>query len=108
MTLDDLLHPNEEIRYRREMGKFTVGGEKYDELIITNQRLIFYRRSGILFKKDMCETIGLSSIDGIKFKEKGRIFKKGVVEIFGSVKYRVEGTLADGHQLHQMLIEKLE
>lgn len=108
MTLEDLLLPNEEVRYRREIPNFKVSGEVYGELIVTDKRIIFYKRSGLIFKKDISETIGLSKISGLKFKEKGIISKKGVIEIHGPIKLTIEGKLDDARYLHQTLVEKIE
>lgn len=76
MTLNDLLLPNEEIRYRREIPNFKLGGQSYEEMIVTDKRMIFYKREGLIFKKDISETVSLSKISGIKFNEKGRMNKK--------------------------------
>lgn len=108
MTLEDLLLPNEEIRYRQKLGQLKISGKSFDELIISDKRLIFYTQSGLIFKKDISQTIGLSTIDGIKFTEKGRISKKGNIEIYGSTKLNIEGKLADARHLHQVLAEKIE
>ena len=108
MTIEDLLLPNEEIKYRREIPNFKVGGEVYGELVITDKRIIFYRRDGLIFKKDISETMGLSKITGLKFKEKGRFNKKGLIEIYGPIKYTIEGKLDDAHYLHQTLLQKIE
>jgi len=108
MTLEDLLLPNEEVRYRREIPNFKVGGQVYGDLIVTDKRIIFYKRDGLIFKKDISETIGLSKIAGIKFKEKGRISKKGQIEIYGPIKQIIEGRLDDARYLHQTLVEKIE
>ncbi len=108
MTLEELLLPNEEIRYRQKIKNFKVGGKSFDELLVTDKRLIFYTHSGLIFKKDISQTIGLSSINGIKFNEKGIIRKKGNIEIHGSVKLKILGKLDDARHLHQVLLEKIE
>ena len=108
MALDDLLLPNEEIRYRREIPNFKVSGEIYGELIVTDKRIIFYKQNGLIFKKDISETIGLSKVSGLKFKEKGRISKKGLIEIHGPIKHIIEGKLDDARYLYQTLAAKIE
>lgn len=108
MTLNDLLLPNEEIQYRRKIPNFKIGGQSYEELIVTDKRMIFYKREGLIFKKDISETVSLSKISGIKFNEKGRINKKGQIEIYGPIKLIIEGPLNDARYLHQTLVEKLE
>ncbi len=62
----------------------------------------------MILKKDISETIVLSKISGLKFKEKGRISKKGLIEIYGPIKYTIEGKLDDARHLHQTLVEKIE
>lgn len=108
MTLDDLLLPDEEVRYRRKIPNFKVSGESYGELVVTDKRIIFYKQNGLIFKKDISETIGLSKISRVKFKEKGRINKKGVIEIHGLMKHVIEGRLNDARYLHQTLVAKME
>ncbi len=108
MVLEDLLLPNEEIRYRQKITNLKVSGKSFDELLVSDKRLIFYTHSGLLFKKDISQTIGLSTIDGINFTEKGRISKKGNIEIFGSTKLSIEGNIADMRHLQQVLAESIE
>lgn len=106
--LEDLLLPNEEVRFRKEIPNFKVSGEVYGELIITNKRIIFYKRNGLIFKKDISETIGLSKIDGLKFVEKGRINKKGLIEIYGPIEHTIVGKLDETKHLYQALSQKIE
>ena len=105
--LEDLFLPNEEIKYRRNISNLSVGGERFDEMIITNHRILFYKRTGLIFKNDVVETIGLDSITGVKFRETGMISKKGHVEIHGDEVRSMEGKASDMKQLYQVLSSKI-
>lgn len=99
--------PNEEIQYKFDLKKFVVNDEKYSELVITNKRLICYKRSGLILKKDNMLSMNLRQIDGIKFKEVGIVRKKGVVEILGSIKWTIKSSRENAKVLYNFLIEKL-
>ncbi len=104
--IEDLFLPNEEIKYRRNISNLSVGGERFEEMVITNHRILFYKRTGLIFKNDVIETIGLDSITGVKYREKGMISKKGIVEIHGEEMRRMEGSAAQMKQLYQVLSSK--
>lgn len=78
--LEDLLESNEAILYRHPYDT-EFRGDRYNELIVSSKRIIFYKRTGLLFKKDQSAILGLSNINTIKFKEEGILWKKGVLEI---------------------------
>ena len=91
-----------------DITNFKANGQKYDDLIITDNRLIFYKRAGLVFKKDIVETIGLKTLQGIKFKETGLIKKQGVIEILGNIKWTITGKREELKTLYQALSDKLK
>lgn len=105
--LEELLGPREEVRWRCSINNLQVGGQNFDELIVTDKRLIFYKQTGLVFKKDVIETMGLKTIDGLRFREKGTFMKKGVLEIPGDIKMFIEGNPSEIKQLYQALNAKL-
>jgi len=78
--LEDLLESNEAILYRHPYNT-EFRGDRYNELVVSSKRIIFYKREGLIFKKDQSAIVGLSNINSIKFKEKGVLRKKGILEI---------------------------
>lgn len=62
----------------------------------------------LIWAKGGRQRIDLTKISGLKFKEKGIISKKGVIEIYGPIKLTIEGKLDDARYLHQTLVEKIE
>jgi hypothetical protein len=79
MPLVDFLAPGENIRYKSPV-PVEYQGDVYD-FYITDKRLIWYRRKGLIFKKDNIVTEVIEAIKGIKFSEKGLIRKKGFIKI---------------------------
>ncbi|MBI2675863.1 MAG: hypothetical protein HYX24_05360 [Candidatus Aenigmarchaeota archaeon] len=79
MGLQDFISPDESIKFRSPTA-IDYQGDSYD-FLITNKRLIWYKRSGLIFKKDnfVCEL--LENVKSISFKEEGIINKKGIIRI---------------------------
>ena len=108
--LEDILAPKEVIVFRQPYDRLEVHDEIFDELAITSQRIIFYKRTGLIFKKDNSSSIGLSNISGVKFSEKGVIRKKGVMEVYlkdNSI-LPIEGNASEMKYLYQNLVSKIE
>lgn len=79
MPLEDFLFPNEVIK-DKSTENITYGGQSY-ELYVTDKRLIFYSRTGSIFKRDNIISEKLLEIQTISFKEEGLFFKKGTINI---------------------------
>ena len=43
--------------------------------------MIWYRRTGLIFKSDEVIAENIGDIEGIKYQEKGMIKKKGIIQI---------------------------
>ena len=108
--LEDLLLPNEVIVFSQEFSGLEVGNQIFDNLAITNNRIIFYKRTGLIFRKDHVATIGLSKITGMQFKEKGVISKKGVVTLHLKEENDMElvAGLSTMKYLYQSLASKIQ
>lgn len=74
--LEDILEPKEVIIFKQSFSY-----EKFNELAMTNKRIVFYKRTGLIFKKDNTSSIPLKNIDSVHFHEKGVLRKKGVLEL---------------------------
>ncbi|MGI0047849.1 MAG: hypothetical protein ACREBB_11795 [Nitrosotalea sp.] len=107
--LEDHLAPNEVIVFRQPQ-EVEFKNEVYDELAITSQRIIFYKRTGLLFKKDNSSSIGLSNIGGVKFHEKGVVRKKGVMEVHlkNDNPLQIEGNASEMKYLYQNLLSRIQ
>jgi len=79
MGLQDFITPDETIKYRSPTPVEYQGD--YYGFLITSKRLIWYKQSGLIFKKDnfVCEL--LENVKSISFKEEGIINKRGIVRI---------------------------
>mgnify|MGYP000026363953 CR=1 FL=1 len=71
--------PGENVRYRSPV-KVEYQGDFY-EFCITDRRLIWYKRVGLIFKSDRVITESIGDVQGIKFIEKGILKKKGIIKI---------------------------
>ena len=100
--LDDYLLPNENIRFQSD---FDIEyGEKKYEVILTDMRLILFARRGLVFKNDDVISDAISEIQGIKYKEQGRLFKKAFIEVQGRSKIILEGKKDSILRLYQRLL----
>jgi hypothetical protein len=107
--LEDTLLPNEVIVYRQDLPGVQVGAHVYDHLAITNNRIIFYKREGLIFKKDNVTTIGLSKLTAVQFNEKGLVSKKGILKLHLKDEQDIDviGPLSSIKYLYQHLASKI-
>lgn len=92
MPLQDFLTPDEVVRYQSPT-PIEYQGDFYD-FYISNKRLIWHKRTGLIFKKDnfVCEM--LEHVKSINFKEEGIFNKKGFIHIvMGDRKLAFAGNL---------------
>jgi hypothetical protein len=93
VPFQDFLTPDEVVRFRSP-SPIEYQGDLYD-FYISNKRLIWHKRSGLIFKKDnfVCEM--LENVKSIKFKEEGIFNKKGIIHvIMGDRKLSFAGNLS--------------
>ena len=102
MTFNQLLSPDESIVYQSpHLIEFL--GEKYS-FYITTRRLIWYKRDGLIFKKDNFMSIIINNITDIKFKEEGIIRKIAIISVEMENKTReFSGKLKDMRGLYNEL-----
>lgn len=84
MPLEDFLMPGENIRYRSPT-PVEYQGDTY-EFHITDRRLLWYKRAGLIFKSDKIITESIGDVVEIKYEERGILSKKGVIQIVTSRK----------------------
>jgi len=79
MTFQDFITLDEVVKFRSP-SPIDYLGDSYD-FYISNKRLIWHKRSGLVFKKDnfICEM--LENVKSIAFKEEGIINKRGIIKI---------------------------
>ena len=102
MVLSDHLLPGEDIRFQSK-SLVEYGGSKY-QVIVTNKRIILYARRGLVFKSDDVVTFKLEDVQGIKYKEKGIIGKKGIIEIHSKTLATLSGPASEMKSLYQQLL----
>ena len=78
--LEDIIEAKETILFKKPFD-FEYNANKFNELAMTNKRIIFYKRTGLIFKKDNTSSTPLKNINTVHYAEKGVIRKKGVLEI---------------------------
>ena len=93
--------PGETVKFR--LGEVLYQGDRY-EFLVTDKRMLFYKRSGFLFKKDSVVSIKLEEILELRYKEEGLINKRGVIEVVTSKKKTsFSGTAAQMRELYKEL-----
>ena len=78
MVLEDFLFPGEVIIF--QSGKVETLNDRFD-FYITDQRILLYRRRGVIFKKDKVIAERIEDILTLHYDEKGIVKKKGVLRI---------------------------
>jgi hypothetical protein len=105
MALEDFLLPDEQIRLQSKTGLEFAGKGDY-EFILTDKRILLYARRGLVVKKDDLVAQKLDELHGIKYKEKGLISKKGILEIEGNrTKMDLEGPADTVKALYQQVMQ---
>lgn len=79
MVLEDFLLPGEVIKFHspRKVKAYNVSFD----FIITDQRILLYRRRGVLLRKDTIIAERIDDIRTLNYDEKGIVKKKGVLRI---------------------------
>lgn len=105
--LEDVLEPKEVVIFH-EPFELEFVGDSYNELALTNRRVIFYKRTGLIFKKDTCSSIGYSQLGNVNYKEKGVIRKKGelILVIKGSKPIIIEGKPSEIKYIYQNIVSQ--
>lgn len=78
LGLTEFLFPGETVLF--QSGKIDSLNDSFF-FYITNQRILMYRRRGVLFKKDRVVAERLEDIRTMHYSEKGILRKKGVLRI---------------------------
>jgi len=102
MVLDDFLLPAENIRYSSNNEIAEYGDKKY-RILVTDKRLILYARRGTLVRTDDIVSERLDSLLGLKYFEKGTLFRSAIISIQGSVKLEIRGSPSNMRPLYHSL-----
>ena len=102
LVLEDFLFPGETIVF--QSGKVKSLNDHFD-LYITDQRILLYRRRGVVFKKDRIVAERLEDIKTLHYDEKGVVQKKGVllIETISKKMEPIEGNVLDIKAIWQEL-----
>jgi hypothetical protein len=79
MPLQDFLLPDEKIYYQTPFNVKT--GEQEYKLILTDRRLVLYKRTGLIFKSDTFIGVDITHIKEMGYTESGVISKQGLVTV---------------------------
>ncbi|MDY6985957.1 MAG: hypothetical protein SVE93_06110 [Candidatus Thermoplasmatota archaeon] len=92
MALEDYLFLGEEITYKSTPYVKYQDGQSY-EVILTNKRLLLYKTKGFSFlKKENIISKKIGEIEDVKYRDKGILPKKGVIEVIcGKNSFSFEG-----------------
>ena len=102
MVLEDFLFPGEIIIF--QSGKVKTLKDHFD-FYITDQRILLYRRRGVVFKKDRIIAERIEDIRTLHYDEKGIAKKKGVlrIETMSKKMEPIEGKIGDIKAIWQEL-----
>ena len=78
MVLEDFLFPGEIVIF--QSGKVKTLNDRFD-FYVTDQRILLYRRRGVVFKKDRVVAERIEDIRTLHYNEKGIAKKKGILRI---------------------------
>jgi len=94
LVLEDFLFPGETVIF--QSGKVKTLREHFD-FYVTDQRILLYRRRGVLFKKDRIIAERIEDIRTLHYYEKGIARKKGVlsIETMSKKMEPIEGKIED-------------
>ena len=102
MVLDDFLLPAENIRFSSKDEIVEYGEKKY-KVLVTDKRLILYARRGTLVRSDDIVSERLDSLYGLKYFERGMLFRSAAISIQGSVKLEIRGSPSNLKPLYHSL-----
>jgi hypothetical protein len=102
LVLEDFLFPGEVIVF--QSGKVKTLNDHFD-FYITDQRILLYRRRGVVFKKDRVISERIEDIRTLHYDEKGLVKKKGVllIETVSKKMEPIEGKVPDIKAIWQAL-----
>lgn len=105
--VEKFLNNNERIIYSTDR-PVSVGKEGGFTAHVTNQRVIFHNRRGMLFKKDRLIDVLHKHISGINFSEEGLLFKKKLLTIRGTnTEINLQGKSSELEELHRQINNQL-
>jgi hypothetical protein len=102
MVLDDFLLPAENIRFSTNEEIVEYADKKY-RVLVTDKRLILYARRGMLVRSDDIVSEKIDSLFGLKYFEKGILFRSAIISIQGSVKLEIRGSTSNMKPLYHSL-----
>ncbi len=107
MVLEDFLLPGEAVMFQspKKVRAYNASFEFY----ITDQRILLYRRRGVVLKKDTIIAERIEDINTLHYDEKGIMKKKGVLTIetiskkMGPLEGRIPDIKAIWQELHKYI-----
>jgi len=102
LVLEDFLFPGETIVF--QSGKVETLNDRFI-FYITDQRILLYRRRGVVFKKDRVITERIEDLRTLHYDERGIVKKKGIlrIETLSKKMEPIEGKVSDIKAIWQEL-----
>jgi len=102
LVLEDFLFPGETIIF--QSGKVKTLNDRFD-FYITDQRILLYRRRGVIFRKDRIIAERIEDLRTLHYDEKGIMKKKGIlhIETLSKKMEPIEGRVSDIKAIWQEL-----
>ena len=102
MVLEDFLFPGEIVVF--QSGRVKTLNDRFD-FYITDQRILLYRRRGVVLKKDRVIAERIEDIRTLHYDERGIVKKKGVlrIETMSKKMEPIEGKVSDMKAIWQEL-----
>ena len=102
MVLKDFLFPGETVIF--QSGKVETLNDHFN-FYITDQRILLYRRRGVVLKKDRIIAERIEDLRTLHYDEKGIVKKKGVlrIETLSKKMEPIEGKVSDIKAIWQEL-----
>ncbi len=105
--VDKYLNPGEKVVFVTK-NEIRVGEEKGYRAFVTNQRLIFLNRRGLLFKKDRMKDALLKNVNGVNLEEKGFLRKRKEMKIRSHGEdFEIFGDHSELSMLYRVINEQL-
>jgi hypothetical protein len=102
LVLEDFLFPGETVIF--QSGKVETLNDRFN-FYITDQRILLYRRRGVVFKKDRVIAERIEDIRTLHYDEKGIVKKRGIlcIETVSKKMEPIEGKVSDIRAIWQEL-----
>jgi hypothetical protein len=93
MPLRDFLIPLENVKFQSK-SLISYADKKY-KVILTDKRFILYARRGHFIKSDDIVSERLDRLNGLRYSERGVMFREAKISIQGTTKMDIHGPISE-------------